>query len=102
MFLNLIRHGFPRRTAKPAPQREISIRGGGYLPNTIWAEAGMPLRLVFRREESSACSEQVVFPAFGKSVTLPEGEQVAVDLPPQEPGEYEFTWRHERCCAASS
>ena len=44
-----------------------------------------------RREESAACSEQVVYPAFGKSATLPPGEEVAVDLLPEEPGEYEFT-----------
>ena len=35
-------------------------------------------RLVFRREETSSCSEQVIFPAFGKSAMLPTGEAVAV------------------------
>ena len=57
---------------------------------TIRADAGRPLRLIFCREESSACSEQLVLPAFGKSVTLPRGEAVAVDLPAMGPGEYEF------------
>ena len=33
----------------------------------------------------------MVFPDFGKSVTLPTGERVAVGLLPEEPGEYEFT-----------
>lgn len=71
---------------------EIRVRvRGGYDPDTIHAEAGVPLRVVFRREESSACSEQVVFPALGKSAMLPRGEDVAVDLVPEEPGEYEFT-----------
>ena len=32
-----------------------------------------------------------VFPAFGKSATLPKGKSVPVDLPPAEPGEYDFT-----------
>ena len=57
----------------------------------IHTEVGVPLRLLFRREETSSCSEQVVFPAFGKSAMLPTGETVAVDLVPQVPGEYEFT-----------
>ena len=64
---------------------------GGYAPNTILAEAGVPLRVVFLREESAPCSEQVVVPAFGKSATLPPREKVAVDLLPDKPGEYEFT-----------
>jgi len=68
----------------------VRVRGG-YIPDTIRAEAGVPLRLVFRREETSSCSEQVIFPAFGKSAMLPTGEQVAVELLPNEPGEYEFT-----------
>ena len=71
---------------------EVRVRvRGGYLPDTVYARAGAPIHIVFRREESVACSEQVVFPAFGKSATLPEGEDVAVEFPPAEPGAYEFT-----------
>lgn len=74
------------------PSRVVAIRvRGGYRPDTVRAEAGTPLRLVFHREETSSGSEQVVFPAFGKSAMLPTGEAVAVDLLPREPGEYEFT-----------
>ncbi len=53
--------------------------------------AGRPVRLSFRREESSACSEMVVFGDFGKSAKLPEGELVPVEFLPKEPGTYEFT-----------
>ena len=91
MFLDTIRRGFVSQQRLDLP-REVRVRVlGGYVPDTIRAEAGMPLRIVFRREESAACSEQVVFPAFGKSATLPPGEAVAVELLPEEPGEYEFT-----------
>ena len=86
-----------RRSLHTNPRRAVSrnvvgihVRGG-YQPNTIHVEAGVPLRLLFRREETSSCSEQVVFPAFGKSAMLPTGETVAVDLLPKTPGEYEFT-----------
>lgn len=64
---------------------------GGYHPATIYGEVGVPLRVVFEREESSPCSEQVVFPDFGKSLMLPRGERVALDLEPTAAGKYDFT-----------
>jgi plastocyanin domain-containing protein len=71
-------------------EARVYVRGA-YEPDTIVARAGRPLRIVFRREETARCSERVVFPAFGKSATLPPFREVAVDLEPAEPGEYEFT-----------
>ena len=68
----------------------ILVRGG-YTPDTIVVERGTPVRLVFRREETSPCSETVVFEAFKKSAALPEGKTVPVELLPTEPGEYGFT-----------
>ncbi|MHB1243587.1 MAG: cupredoxin domain-containing protein [Gaiellaceae bacterium] len=64
---------------------------GGYTPDTVVVESGTPLRLVFRREETSPCSETVVFDDFGKSANLPQGQPVAVELMPSEPGRYRFT-----------
>jgi len=86
-----IRHSHSGQ-AGASPAREIDVRvRGGYDPERISVEAGVPVRIIFRREESAPCSEQVVFPGFGKSATLPPGEKVAVDLLPETPGEYEFT-----------
>lgn len=70
----------------------VRVRGG-YEPDTLVARAGEPLRITFRREETAGCSECVVFPAFGRSVTLPPFEDVTVELLPEQPGEYEFTCR---------
>lgn len=64
---------------------------GGYWPATVHGRVGERLRLIFEREESAACSEHVVFPAFGKSAMLPVDEEVALELLPDRPGEYEFT-----------
>lgn len=64
---------------------------GGYTPDTIRVAAGRPVRLLFRREETAACSEQVVLPDFGKSAALPTGEVVPVEFMPGEPGSYQFT-----------
>ena len=63
---------------------------GGYTPDTIEVQAGAPVRLNFRRDESAACTEMVVFPDFGRSVALPEGETVPVEFTPPSPGEYAF------------
>lgn len=91
-MLGSIRRSSAIRPAHTPERREVRVRVcGGYVPDTIRAEVGVPLRIVFRRDEMAPCSEQVVFPAFGKSATLPLGERVVVDLLPQEPGEYEFT-----------
>lgn len=92
VLLDSIRRGLHGASRCAGSPRVVHIRvRGGYEPNTIYAEAGIPLRLLFRREETSSCSEQVVFPAFGKSAMLPTGETVAVELLPERPGEYEFT-----------
>lgn len=90
MVLNSIRRGRDHETASPSATVDVRVRGR-YLPDTIHAEAGVPVRIVFLREESSPCSEQVVFPALGKSAMLPQGERVAVELLVDEPGEYEFS-----------
>jgi plastocyanin domain-containing protein len=71
-------------------QEAMVLVKGGYTPNVIVVERGKPVRLMFRREETAACSEMVIFDDFGKSATLPVGEAVAVELMPAEPGEYEF------------
>jgi plastocyanin domain-containing protein len=60
-------------------------------PSTIRAAAGQPVRLVFDRQESSSCSEEVVFPAFGLRRFLPEHEKTTLEITPPSPGTYEFT-----------
>jgi plastocyanin domain-containing protein len=72
------------------PTTLIRVRGG-YTPDTVYGRVGEPLRLTFRREETAACSERVVFPDFGKSAMLPPYQDVTVELQPERAGEYEFT-----------
>ena len=72
-------------------QEAMVLVKGGYTPDVIVVERGKPVRLVFRREETSPCSEMVVFDAFEKSARLPEGKPVTIELMPAEPGEYAFT-----------
>jgi plastocyanin domain-containing protein len=71
-------------------QEQMVLVKGGYTPDVIVVERGKPVRLNFVRQESASCSEMVLLPAFNKSAKLPEGETVAVEFLPNEPGEYEF------------
>ncbi len=63
---------------------------GGYTPDIIVVKAGQPVRLRFTRQESSACTETVLFPDFNKSAKLPEGQEVSVELTPDKAGEFGF------------
>lgn len=71
-------------------QEAMILVKGGYTPDLIAADAGVPIRLMFLRTESGACSERVIFADFHKSVELPEGQSVALELPAAKVGEYPF------------
>ena len=71
-------------------QEALIVVKGGYTPDTIVVQAGRPVRLNFRRDETAACSEMVLFPDFDKSAKLPTGETIAIEIVPEKPGEYEF------------
>lgn len=72
-----------------AQEVAITVRGG-YTPDVIVVKAGQPVRLRFTRQESSACSEKVLFPDFNQSALLPEGQEVTLEFTPDKPGEYGF------------
>ena len=72
-------------------QEAMILVKGGYTPDTIVVRAGKPVRLNFRREETAACSEKVIFADFGKSADLPTGQTVPVEFLPKQPGEYVFS-----------
>ncbi len=63
---------------------------GGYSPDVIVVEAGKPVRLSFHRKETASCSEQVLFPDFGKQATLTPFKTVSLEFTPEKPGEYGF------------
>jgi len=71
-------------------QEQMVLVKGGYTPDVIVVDRSKPVRLNFIRQESAACSEMVLLPAFNKSAKLPEGETVPIEFMPAEAGEYEF------------
>ncbi len=83
--------GQTRVTAGSGGVQEVAITvKGGYTPDIIVVKAGIPVKARFTRQESSGCSEMVLFPDFNKSAKLPEGEEVVVEFTPEKPGEYGF------------
>jgi plastocyanin domain-containing protein len=64
---------------------------GGYEPATVRVAAGRPVRLVFNRQETASCSEEVVFPDFGLRKFLPAHETTTLQVTPPAPGIYGFT-----------
>ncbi len=85
------RNGTRATLASSGYQEAMILVKGGYTPDVIVVQRGKPVRLSFRREETAACSEMVVFGDFGKNAKLPTGEVVPVEFVPEQPGEYEFT-----------
>ena len=76
-------------TSSGAQEATIVVKGA-YAPDVIVVEHGRPVRLNFLRQETAACSEEVIFPAFARRAQLPDGELVSVELTPTDAGEYEF------------
>ena len=71
-------------------QATVTVKGG-YSPAVVRAKAGQPVRLTFDRQETSGCSEEVVFGDFGIRRYLPAHQQTVIEVTPPAAGTYEFT-----------
>ena len=72
--------------------QEIQIEiNGGYAPASIRVRRGAPVRLIFDRQETSSCSEEIVIGDFGIRRFLPAFQKTAIELTPTERGSFEFT-----------
>ena len=91
-YFFLAERGAVAATGTSGGPQEVTVAvRGGYDPATIRVKAGAPVRLVFDRQESSGCSEEVVFGDFGIRRFLPAHEKTTIELTPAAPGTYEFT-----------
>jgi Cu+-exporting ATPase len=68
---------------------EVTVRGG-YSPSVIKVEEGVPLRLVFDRQERGECTSEVVFPDFRIRRALPAFVRTTIELTPERSGEFGF------------
>lgn len=72
--------------------QSIDIKvAGGYSPNIVSAKKGLPLKLNFIRNETSACSKYLVISDFGIQKELPDSGNLVVEITPAKPGKYQFT-----------
>ncbi len=63
---------------------------GGYQPDLIRVRQGVPVRLVFDRQETGDCTSHVVFPDFKVNSSLPAYKKTAVEFTPDQPGQFGF------------
>src|SRR5437763_3747521 len=68
---------------------EVTVRGG-YRPDVIRVRQGVPVELVFDRQESGDCTSRVVFADFGVSAALPAFARTTVRVNPDRPGSFGF------------
>ena len=84
----------------PKKAKEAEVKGGvqevritvkgGYSPDVIRVKEGVPLRLVFDRQEASDCSDRVVFPDFHASKSLAPFATTTLDFTPNKSGSFGF------------
>lgn len=68
---------------------DVTVKGG-YSPDVIAVKRGVPVRLNFYRDETSSCSEQVVFGDFGIARDLPAFKTTPIEFTPEKSGEFGF------------
>jgi plastocyanin domain-containing protein len=69
---------------------KITVKGG-YSPDVIVVRKGAPVRLSFYRDETSSCSERVIFGDFGIARDLPAFKTTPIEFTPDKAGEFTFT-----------
>ncbi len=87
---------FGEREQVAAEQNESGLQEikvtvkGGYSPDIIVVKKDLPVRLNFYRDETSSCSEQVVFGDFGIARDLPAFKTTPIEFTPDKSGEFTF------------
>lgn len=71
-------------------QRVAVTVKGGYSPDLIKARQGVPLEMVFDRQESGDCTSRVLFPDLAVSAALPAYQRTTVRLTPASAGTFGF------------
>lgn len=78
-------------TQASGAQELVVTIAGGYSPATIAVTVGHPVRLIFDRQETNPCSEEVVIAAFGVRKFLPPHQRTPVEFTPTTSGTFDFT-----------
>ena len=89
-FLSERKAGVASVGAAGVQEVTVAVRGG-YEPAVVRVRSGTPVRITFDRQETSGCSEEVVFPDFGVKRFLPAFQKTTVELRPERAGSFGFT-----------
>ena len=71
-------------------QEAVITVKGGYDPGEVRVEAGRPVRLIFDRQETNPCSDELVIPEFRIHRALPPHRRTVVEFTPDSPGTFDF------------
>ncbi|MHA8110157.1 cupredoxin domain-containing protein [Lactobacillaceae bacterium Melli_B4] len=63
---------------------------GGYSPEVITLQRGIPATLQFTRKDASGCLDHVVFADFGINQALPQNQTESVNIDTSKPGTYQW------------
>lgn len=70
---------------------KITVGGDGFKPAAVELKKGEPVKLLFTRTDDKNCGSEVVFPSLNIKKDLPVGQEVAVDITPNDAGEINFS-----------
>ncbi|MGH2544688.1 MAG: sulfite exporter TauE/SafE family protein, partial [Ardenticatenaceae bacterium] len=81
------------REQSGAAVQEVTIAAvdWGYEPSWVQVRAGIPVRLSIVSDKLYSCSRNLVLPALGVDILLPETGTETVDFTPTAPGQINFT-----------
>lgn len=68
----------------------VEVSSSGYSPKSIAVKKGVSVKLAFIRKDSNNCGDELVFPSLNIKKTLPVGENVEVEVKPEQTGEIKF------------
>ncbi len=84
----------PRPSKRAVVDGDVQVQTitvkGGYSPSLVEVVQGVPVRLLFDRQETGDCSSRVVFPDFKVNQNLPAFATTAVEFIPKQVGDFEF------------
>lgn len=79
-----------RSTVVDDKQEVEVVVDGGYTPNTVVLDQGVPANIVFNRKDPSGCFNEVMFPDFGIHETLPVNQRFEVEIDTSKKGEFTY------------
>ena len=68
---------------------KIDIKGE-YVPSEVLVSKGKPLKMIFKRNDDSSCTEYVIFEDFRIKQKLEPFKETVLELKPDRDGEFPF------------